>query len=315
MNRHLTFNALKRSWLFIAVIANWFSDEAREEYRLFTGKEFSRRLAFNLKTIAAIAVSLGTLSAFFFGSQWWLSPRDQQSAASVANSGNQASTPAGPQTPPSVQSLPTAQTTSQPTRQSKPQSAPGSTATPLEKPDDLANRPMLFKDDGILAREGVDVTVNVSTPPPARQIKDGFASYDSFYSGSPPGPPYRGFNPFEGGLWSNSQGGSAWAQYSLESTEKIGFIYIRLAGTDVSSFGSRIDVIIRKSQYHPWVLVFSMRDKVINRDFSGGSTGPRTGPVLIKLSGLEVSDIRIEMKGHGWFGLGDVRILDYRTPN
>jgi hypothetical protein len=139
--------------------------------------------------------------------------------------------------------------------------------------------------------------VSVS-PAVASQIVGGVATFDSVYGNSG--------NPFEGGNWSNASGGSAWAEYDFAQPTEAKSIYVKMAGTDVTSNGSEIRLLIRDQA--GWRQIYRLADKVINRGFSGGTTGPQIGPVRINLGRVAITGVRLEMKGHGWFAAEDIRV-------
>jgi hypothetical protein len=307
----------KRIWLFVAVLATGFSKDAVEGYSEFAGKEFNRAVAFYGRALIAILLFLGTASVALFGSQWWTrvggssqAPAEPSSRASQVET--KPTTPRPSSTP--VQgNLPAAV---QPKTEPIPPPV-GNTAAARgqdagqgrEATSTLPRSAMISAMDGVSLKEGVSADLDVASPPALRRVRNGTASYDSVYKGSPPGYPYSGFNPFEGGLWSNSGPGSAWAAYEFNHAERVSYIFIRLAGTDVTARGSVIEVAVRAAPDGDWIPVFNMREKVINRDFSGGKSGPRTGPIMIALGKQAIWGVKVSMWGHGWFGLGDVQIL------
>jgi hypothetical protein len=110
-------------------------------------------------------------------------------------------------------------------------------------------------------------------------------------------------DPFFGGSWSNSKGGSAYIQRSLKSPAKITGFYMRIAGSDVTADGSRILVRAKLTADGTWKTLMDVRDIVIGRDFSGGVTPRRMGPITVTFPETEVSALRIDMTGNGWFAI------------
>lgn len=319
---------MRKIWEFVAVLATGFSKDQMETYKHITGTEFDRTVAFHGRSAIAITVFVGTISVALFGTQWWLRMGgDQSNGAPVSASPPSPASPSrGAQVeatreaprPPSTPAQAKPQTAPQPVAEGSPSPKRSSNVAPAPAQDAvqgpevsaLLRRNMISVADGISVKEGMSADLNVAEPPSVRRIKGGVASYDSVYTGSPPGYPYAGFNPFEGGLWSNSGPGSAWALYAFNRAEQTSHIYIRLGGTDVTSRGSVIEVAVRMVPDGDWIPIFNMRDKVINRDFSGGKSGPRTGPIMITLGKqMMICGVKVSMWGHGWFGLGDVQIL------
>lgn len=131
----------------------------------------------------------------------------------------------------------------------------------------------------------------------AGQVVGGAVSFDSVGQSG---------NPFEGGSWGNAKGGQSWTQYDLPNAVAVASIYIKSAGTDITSSNSRIEVLVKVPR--GWVTVYELNDKVINRQFSGGISGPQIRPLRIKLGNAVITGVRINMSGHGWFEAEDVRL-------
>lgn len=110
-------------------------------------------------------------------------------------------------------------------------------------------------------------------------------------------------DPFFGGSWSNSRGGSAFIQRNLTKPASITGFYMRIAGSDVTADGSRILVRAKRTSDGVWQPLMDVRDIVIGRDFSGGATPRRMGPITVTFPEVEVSSIRIDMVGNGWFAI------------
>lgn len=139
-----------------------------------------------------------------------------------------------------------------------------------------------------------------STSGSSKRLTGGKLTYDSIYG--------KLINPFEGGIgWSNAQGGSSWLQYSYPQPVAVGQIVIEMAGTDITSAGSIITVSVMEGS--SWRTVYTLRDKVINRGFSGGLSGPQVGPQTIEVNGSAVSAVKVDMTGHGWFAASDIKVM------
>lgn len=133
-----------------------------------------------------------------------------------------------------------------------------------------------------------------------KQLTGGILTYDSIYG--------KSVNPFDGGKWwSNAQGGHSWLQYTYPEPVAVGRIAIEMAGTDITSAGSSITVSVKEGS--TWRTVYTLKDKVINRGFSGGVTGPQVGPQTIDVNGTAVSAVKVDMTGHGWFAASDIQVL------
>lgn len=110
-------------------------------------------------------------------------------------------------------------------------------------------------------------------------------------------------DPFFGGSWSNSQGGSAYIQRTLSAPAKTTGFYMRIAGSDVSADGSRILVRAKRKSDGLWQTLMDVRGIVIGRDFSGGATPRRMAPITVTYPEIEVTALRIDMTGNGWFAI------------
>lgn len=115
-------------------------------------------------------------------------------------------------------------------------------------------------------------------------------------------------DPFFGGRWSNARNTSAYIQRILKAPATIHGLYIHAGGSDVSSDGSRILVRARLKSTGTWKTLLDLREVVIERDFSYG-TPRRIGPISTTFDPIEVTGLRIDMTGHGWFDLRNAMFL------
>lgn len=149
----------------------------------------------------------------------------------------------------------------------------------------------------VMGSAALMLTASIAFTAAAGQVTGGTATFDSVGQGG---------NPFERGAWGNARNGNAWAQYELPAPTLVRSIYIKSAGTDITSSGSVIDVKVKLSD--GWHSVYKLKEQVINRGFSGGGRGPQTGPIRINLGNVEISGVRLDMSGNGWFAAEDVRL-------
>ncbi len=86
----------------------------------------------------------------------------------------------------------------------------------------------------------------------------------------------------------------------LDKPAKIFGLHIGLAGSDVTTAGSSIRVS-GQMMNGSWKTLINLTDAAVSRGFSGPG-GTVLSPITMKFPEIEVSKIRIEMKGNGWFG-------------
>ena len=111
----------------------------------------------------------------------------------------------------------------------------------------------------------------------------------------------RAGDPLYGGSWSNANGSRATMTRILKAPAMIKGIYVGAAGSDVTTAGSRILILLKGPSGNQYVAL-DTREAAINRDFSGRST-QRTvlQSPTITFPPFETKEIRIVMTGNGWF--------------
>jgi hypothetical protein len=112
-------------------------------------------------------------------------------------------------------------------------------------------------------------------------------------------------DPFFGGTWGNAANGSAFIQRTLSKSAQIYGFYLRYGGTDMNSVGSRILVRAKLKSTATLFTILDLRDAVVERNFSSG-TPTNIGPVTVMFPVKEVTALRVDMTGNGWFDLADM---------
>ena len=115
-------------------------------------------------------------------------------------------------------------------------------------------------------------------------------------------------DPFFGGTWGNAANGAAYIQRTLSKPAQIYGFYLRYGGTDMNSVGSRILVRAKLKSNASWFTILDLRDAVVERNFSSG-TPTKIGPVTVMFPVKEVTALRVDMTGNGWFDLANMMFL------
>jgi hypothetical protein len=151
-----------------------------------------------------------------------------------------------------------------------------------------------------------------STPPPSRPTASGAGRTTS---GTAYRPNCRG-DLFQGGTWNSAQGGSDWVQRDFASPQSVREIRIERAGTDVTTDGSSIEILLH-TPGGSWVPVDRLTNTNINwSQLSGGARG-RSIPSYSKvLSTPMVADaVRVQLTGNGWFVATNIQVLSPSASN
>jgi hypothetical protein len=107
-------------------------------------------------------------------------------------------------------------------------------------------------------------------------------------------------DPFKGGAWGNAAGGRAFAVRTLKSTAMIRGIYVGSAGSDITTEGSRIRIVLKRPDGTEFVAL-DLSGVAINRGFSPGRSGTVMGPLTLQFPDVPTRQITVEMHGNGWF--------------
>ena len=115
---------------------------------------------------------------------------------------------------------------------------------------------------------------------------------------------------FNGGTWSNAKNGSDYLQRDFAEARDITAIYIKRAGTDVTTKNARI-VIKLQSPGGEWITVDDLKETNINwSELSFGGKGKSIPPYSKTLTpAVRAKSFRLELSGNGWFGAEDIRIV------
>ncbi|WP_237154017.1 hypothetical protein [Oryzibacter oryziterrae] len=105
-------------------------------------------------------------------------------------------------------------------------------------------------------------------------------------------------DPLQGGNWSNAANGGAWMQRVLNKPASIFGVYLGLAGTDITTVGSRIKISMRQTN-GAWKTIVDLREADIVRPITG--QGTIMDPLTIRFPPITVTTVRVDMSGHGWF--------------
>ncbi|MEI6914695.1 MAG: hypothetical protein WCL39_06135 [Armatimonadota bacterium] len=147
------------------------------------------------------------------------------------------------------------------------------------------------------------VNAEPNTNKASSAITIGKTTAGSTYSGQTRG------DVFNGGSWCSASNGSEYLQREFGEVREVTGLYIKRAGTDVSTKGSRI-VIKLLGQNGDWVTVDDLKETNINWvDLSFGGKGRSIPPYQKSLSPIRAKAFRLELTGNGWFGAEDIRIL------
>jgi tetratricopeptide (TPR) repeat protein len=187
-----------------------------------------------------------------------------------------------------------------------------------------ANRGMAEEQVGDLRSALADYERATALSPSDAFARAGAARVQARLSGQPAGVPTapRGtsswgtvYQPnshgdaFEGGAWCNARNGSDWLQRTFDGVYEIREIAVGKAGSDVSTDGVRIVLKLQRPD-GTWVVIDELRDTNIGwAELSGGARG-RSLPAYSKALTPPVAAraVRIELSGHGWFNVSDIRV-------
>jgi len=120
-------------------------------------------------------------------------------------------------------------------------------------------------------------------------------------------------DPFNGGEWANSQNGHAFARRAMMPPVCIGGVTIESAGSDMSTRGARISIVLIGS-YGARHTALDLRNVAVNRDFSPGGSGDVVPPQTVEFPPFRTSRIEVDMRGHGWFLMKGLRFRVVACP-
>ncbi len=120
-------------------------------------------------------------------------------------------------------------------------------------------------------------------------------------------------DPFTGGDWCNARNGSDWLQRDFGDLYRIDELRIGKAGTDVTTDNSSIVIKVLNEQGQ-WQVVEELRNTNINMAQLTGGARANSLPGYRRAFSppLRGRALRIELAGHGWFGVSDVAVIGKR---
>ncbi len=131
-------------------------------------------------------------------------------------------------------------------------------------------------------------------------------------SGSRSAPNCQG-DPFTGGSWCSSQGGADWLQRGFGSIYRVDQISIGVAGTDVSTDRSSLELLLQAPDGQ-WVQIDKLSDTNINMSrLTGGAKAHSIASYTRRLSPpIAATAFRLNFQGHGWFVAQNIAITGQR---
>ena len=154
-------------------------------------------------------------------------------------------------------------------------------------------------------------TPPVSNPPVSNPPVSQSGGADRTTTGTSYAPSCHG-DPFLGGTWNSSRGGSDWLQRDFSTPRSVSEIRIERAGTDVTTEGSSIEILLH-TPGGSWVRLDRLNNTNINWvKLTGGGQG-RSIPTYSKvLSAPMVADaVRVNLTGNGWFVASNIQVLTH----
>jgi len=117
-----------------------------------------------------------------------------------------------------------------------------------------------------------------------------------------------GNGPFAGGIYSFGSNKTAYVQVDLPSVYKVNEIFIKIAGSDITT-ENLIIKISYVDELGRWVVFDELKE--VNINYYEGSNHcplPSIGDYHKVFDPIMIKSFRVDFTGHGWFGISDMRL-------